>query len=85
MTAISDVLPLSGITSLSNQFNGHFAIITVLPLSGITSLSNSCGYDCLWDPSFTTIWNYITLKLLPYSFLDDDGFTTIWNYITLKL
>ena len=35
--------------------------------------------------SFTTIWNYITLKRLSLPVLCRGCFTTIWNYITLKL
>ena len=35
--------------------------------------------------SFTTIWNYITLKQDNTIRSTMEGFTTIWNYITLKL
>ena len=34
---------------------------------------------------FTTIRNYITLKLKVVHIIDTIGFTTIRNYITLKL
>ena len=34
--------------------------------------------------TFTTIWNYITLKQPYISSLWSSSFTTIWNYITLK-
>ena len=34
--------------------------------------------------SFTTIWNYITLKQKLKSTASNQRFTTIWNYITLK-
>ena len=33
---------------------------------------------------FTTIWNYITLKLQNRTTVRSHSFTTIWNYITLK-
>ncbi len=36
------------------------------------------------DKSFTTIWNYITLKHPELYSPDTSSFTTIWNYITLK-
>ena len=35
--------------------------------------------------SFTTIWNYITLKHKDMLYAGIYSFTTIWNYITLKL
>ena len=56
----------------------------VLPLSGITSLSNICINCIKCCFSFTTIWNYITLKRLSFIELLYESFTTIWNYITLK-
>ena len=36
------------------------------------------------EKGFTTIWNYITLKLDLQLAEMQHGFTTIWNYITLK-
>ena len=41
------VLPLSGITSLSNGLLLPAPVSYVLPLSGITSLSNICAVDNL--------------------------------------
>ena len=35
--------------------------------------------------SFSTLWNYTTLKLYRGSCLTASGFSTLWNYTTLKL
>ena len=37
-----------------------------------------------YTSSFTTLWNYTTLKLLRVSWIDIPCFTTLWNYTTLK-
>ena len=38
-------------------------------------------YACL---SFSTLWNYTTLKQMTCSFHQHTGFSTLWNYTTLK-
>ena len=59
--------------------------MTDLPLSGITSLSNGVELGSMCFYRFTTIRNYITLKLDLTVDGNEIRFTTIRNYITLKL
>ena len=38
----------------------------------------------VYSVSFTTLWNYTTLKPLLWFFRYSSSFTTLWNYTTLK-
>ena len=73
-----------GITLLSNPYRSGKAYMLVLLPYGITLLSNCLRAVVSSDKSFTTIWNYTTLKLILNPTLALPGFTTIWNYTTLK-
>ena len=50
----------------------------------ITLLSNSLTTHNTAEASFTTLWNYTTLKLSAPITACFNSFTTLWNYTTLK-
>ena len=57
--------------------------MVLLPL-GITLLSNRIDFRYVEDDSFTTTWDYTTLKRVKFSHMPGLSFTTTWDYTTLK-
>ncbi len=58
--------------------------VPVLLPYGITRRSNMIMLILKFVRSFTTLWNYTTLKPSLGSFNELICFTTLWNYTTLK-